>query len=118
MEDTPISQGRRHHSAALKADVVSACARPGASVAGVALAHGLNTNLVHRWRRQSEGRVRTQLLPKQISEFVSVPIRPAAESAPAGEIHIALRRGSLAVEVQWPLAGASACTQWLREILR
>ena len=118
MEDTPRSQHRRRHSAALKAEVTAAYACPGASVAGVALAHGLNTNLVHRWRRQSEGRGRAQLQPKQISEFVSVPIRPAVESPPTGEIRIALRRGSIAVEVQWPLSGADACAQWLHEILR
>jgi transposase-like protein len=44
---------RRTHSTALKAEVLAACAEPGASVAAVAMAHGLNTNLVHKWRRQA-----------------------------------------------------------------
>ena len=40
---------RRTHSAAFKAEVAAACAAPGVSVAGVALAHGLNANQVRRW---------------------------------------------------------------------
>ncbi len=41
---------RRRHSAELKAKVLAACDDPGASISGVALAHGLNTNLVRKWR--------------------------------------------------------------------
>jgi transposase len=41
---------RRRHSAELKAKVVAACDEPGASISGVALAHGLNANLVRKWR--------------------------------------------------------------------
>jgi len=39
---------RRRHSAELKAKVLAACNEPGASIAGVALAHGLNT--LRAWR--------------------------------------------------------------------
>ena len=39
----PSSQ-RRVHGAEFKAQVLAECQRPGASVAGVALAHGLNVN--------------------------------------------------------------------------
>jgi len=44
------SAPRRRHSAELKANVLAACNEPGASIAGVALAHGLNANLVRKWR--------------------------------------------------------------------
>lgn len=37
---------RRRHSAAFKAEVLAACAEPGASVAAVAMAFKLNDNLV------------------------------------------------------------------------
>jgi transposase len=40
---------RRVHGAELKAQVIAACREPGASVAAVALAHGLNANLVRKW---------------------------------------------------------------------
>ena len=41
---------RRRHSAELKGKVLAACNEPGASISGVALAHGLNANLVRTWR--------------------------------------------------------------------
>jgi transposase len=41
---------RRRHSAELKAKVLAECDMPGASIAAVALAHGLNANLVRQWR--------------------------------------------------------------------
>jgi len=44
--------GRRHrrqHSAEFKAKVVAACRKPGVSIAAVALANGLNANLLRRW---------------------------------------------------------------------
>jgi transposase len=37
---------RRTHSEAFRAQVLSECSQPGASVAAIALAHGLNANLV------------------------------------------------------------------------
>ena len=48
------SATRRRHSAEFKAEVLAACEQPDASVSAVALAlalaHGLNTNLVRKWR--------------------------------------------------------------------
>ena len=44
----PRSQ-RRVHSAEFKAQVLAECQAPGASVAAIALAHGLNVNLVRKW---------------------------------------------------------------------
>jgi transposase len=45
----PNPKQRRVHSAEFKAEVLAACRRPGASVAAVALSHGLNVNLVRKW---------------------------------------------------------------------
>jgi transposase len=45
---------RRPHSEALKARVLAECSQQGVSVAKVAQAHGLNANLVHKWRRAAE----------------------------------------------------------------
>lgn len=42
-----VPRKRRRFTAAFKARVVEACQQPGASVAGVALEHSLNANLVH-----------------------------------------------------------------------
>jgi transposase-like protein len=54
----PRHASRRRHPAELKDKVLAACEEPGASVAAVAQAHGLNANLVHKWRRgQDVGRL-------------------------------------------------------------
>jgi transposase-like protein len=45
----PAGRHRRHHGAEFKAKVVEECTRPGVSMAAVALAHGLNANLLRRW---------------------------------------------------------------------
>jgi transposase len=42
---------RKRHSAELNAQILAECAMPGASVARVAMAHGINANVVHRWRQ-------------------------------------------------------------------
>ncbi|WP_122284560.1 IS3 family transposase, partial [Pseudomonas syringae group genomosp. 3] len=42
---------RRSYSKPFKAQVIQECAQPGASIASVALSHGLNANLVHKWIR-------------------------------------------------------------------
>nr|WP_278362678.1 transposase [Stutzerimonas kunmingensis] len=50
-----MSRQRRTFPKAFKAQVIEECAQSGASVAGVALSHGLNANLVHKWiRKQRE----------------------------------------------------------------
>ena len=49
MQETKRSV-RRNHALELKKSVLGEC-RAGASVASVAMAHGLNANLVHKWRR-------------------------------------------------------------------
>jgi transposase len=49
MHSNPVP--RRRHGAELKAKVLAACIEPGASIAAVALSHGLNANLVRNWLR-------------------------------------------------------------------
>jgi len=39
---------RRSYSLPLKLEVVGQCQQPGASIAAIALAHGINANIVHR----------------------------------------------------------------------
>ncbi len=43
---------RRTHSEAFKQSLIEACGEPGASVAGVALANGINANQLRRWMRE------------------------------------------------------------------
>jgi transposase len=136
----PRSGPRRRHSDDLKAKVLAACDAPGASISGVALAHGLNTNLVRKWRSgrgaKTAGMAITPAAASKAPsllgttpEFVAIempaPPRAAARAAaqpataaPIGEalIQIELRRGPLHLNVRWPASAADNCTAWLREL--
>ena len=47
-----VKRTRRAYSATFKAEIVAASQQPGVSVAGVALANGLNANMLRRWIRE------------------------------------------------------------------
>ena len=134
---------RRVHSAEFKSQVLAECQQPGASVAAIALAHGLNVNLLRKWL-VGRGIRRTGLAaPRTVTrklagvdhtsasslQFIPVEIAPApvaatsiagaqeqAESPDAGEIHVELTRGTTQLRVRWPSAQAAACAAWLREL--
>ncbi|WP_447759642.1 transposase [Pseudomonas moraviensis] len=52
---------RRSYSKSFKVQIIQECAQPSASIASVALSHGSNANLVHKWiRLQSQTTVAKQ----------------------------------------------------------
>jgi transposase len=51
MDKRVTKDTRRRHSDALKLELVERSLRPGASVAALALEHGINANLLFNWRR-------------------------------------------------------------------
>jgi transposase len=106
---------RRRHDEALKRRVLEACTAPGASVAEIAMAHGLNANLVHKWRQQARGGERRAAA----ATFVPVAVTAAqVVSEPAQFVDVELQRGLVSVRVRWPMSAAASCAAWLREILR
>jgi transposase len=104
---------RRRHSAELKAQVLRECAQPGASVASVALSHGINANVVHKWRRVAH----PGAAPLPVASFVPVAL-PAAVAAASHDIRMELRRGATVMTITWPAAAAVDCAGWMRELLR
>ncbi len=115
-------QSHRRHSAQLKEQVLQACSEPGASVAVIARLHGLNANVVHRWRalqREMSKQAIEPALALPTPGFVAVAVQSeaAASCAPA-DIRIELRRGASAATVHWPVESAAACASWLSEWLR
>lgn len=104
---------RRRYGAELKALILAECAQPGASVARVALSHGINANVVHKWRRQTDSVQPTAGPPS----FVPLSLPPPS-CAPAPDIRIELRRGAASVAVTWPVAAATECAAWMRELLK
>ena len=104
---------RRRHSAELKQQIMAECARPGASVASVALSHGINANVVHKWRRLAHG----PSLDLPVPTFVPVAL-PAPSCAPAPDIRIELRRGATSVSLTWSVSATEHCAAWMRELLK
>lgn len=118
---------RRKHSAEFKAKVVAACRRPGVSVAAVALANGLNANLLRRWvvteeQAQPANAIDTVGAPAARLEVPTRSFIPLQLEAPVGKseqpISVELRRGAIVVKLAWPLSAAADCAAWLRELLR
>ena len=124
MQETKRS-ARRNHALELKKAVLDEC-RTGASVASVAMAHGLNANLVHKWRRLEQSKVvaaATPPIPAQtfIPMVITSPALPAPTppaSAEPRELRIELRRGAIVATVNWPMSATPECAAWLREVLR
>ncbi|HEV7441305.1 MAG TPA: transposase [Steroidobacteraceae bacterium] len=123
---TESKRRRQERSPELKAQVLAECERPGASVAQVALAHGVNANLVHGWRRIERDRrlAASQALeevkvisssPAEAASFVPVTVE---QTVSEGNIEIEVRRGALTMKATWPMAAATQCAAWAREILR
>jgi len=107
---------RRRYSTELKAQVMAQCDAPGASVAKVAMSHGINANVVHRWRQLArEGGTAVTLPPR---EFVPVSLTTAAPPSAESDIRIQLRRGATAMTINWPLSAAAECAGWLRDWLK
>ena len=115
MEQAKVRR-RRQHAVQLKERILAECVEPGASVAAVALAHGLNTNLVHKWRRKANGHAGAVVVPLG-ETFIPVALAPSTPTV-GGDIRLELRRGAMVVKVTWPRDAAAECAGWLREILR
>ena len=131
----PKSQ-RRVHGAEFKAQVLAECQQPGASVAAIALTHGLNVNLVRKWL-VGRGIKRAGLAaPRTVAPIAIAAVEPAAAAlqfipvglAPeaavtdqaaacaASDIHVELNRGGTRLCVRWPSTQADSCAAWLREL--
>jgi transposase len=117
----------------LKALVLQQCAAPGASVAKVAMSHGVNANIVHGWRRLARERDGTALSPPSptalpvetaasVPQFVPqfVPVSMAQTTSPPApvDIRIELNCGAAAMKITWPVVAAAECAAWMRELLR
>jgi transposase-like protein len=101
---------RRRFSKAFKAKIVADCQQPGASVAGVALANGLNANMVHRWRRAAKPKTVASPEP---TDFMPISVQERAPQADERAV-VVLEVGS--IKVHWPLSQIQHAIAWLRAL--
>jgi len=114
---------KRTHSEEFRSELVRACSEPGISVAGIALANGVNANLLRKWmhvRGVKAPSLRRPAEPGELAaptpEFLPVAIQPTEPNVP--EIRIEARRGNAVVKIEWPVSAAAECATWLRGWLK
>jgi transposase-like protein len=106
---------RRSYSKSFKAQVIQECVQPRASIASIALSHSLNANLVHKWIRV-HAQKSTALQPVFIP--LPMPMAEANSQATPSNICVEIQHSRGTVKVNWPTECTTACTTFLRELLR
>ena len=109
---------RRQYSSEFRADLIKAASQPGVSVAAVALANGMNANLLRRWIKMAQSR---ENLVTAMS--ASLPVEgfvPLSMPSPGSDrdVRIELSRGAMSIKVNWPISAAGVCALWVREVMR
>ena len=125
----PAPRRNRRHAPEFKARVIAACLQPGVSIAAVALANGLNANFLRSWVKAHRDQQRSDIAigvernpdsePAKRPAPSLVPVRVQTPSdAPSSTIEVEIRRQQTVVAIRWPASEATACGQWLRDLLR
>jgi len=119
-------KSRRRYGQQFKAMVLAQCEEPGMSVAQVAMSHGINDNVVHRWRQLARRQAATERakpslesapLPPSLG-FVPVALpAPGAPEAPT-EVRLDIKRGAVTVGIVWPEKALGDLAGFVRELLK
>lgn len=97
---------------------MAAASQAGMSMASVALARGINANLLRRWVREAELPQAVVTAQPAAAASTFVPVRMPEPVEQPAEIRIDVRRGATTITVSWPMAAAAECAGWMRELLR
>ncbi len=116
---------RRRYGSQFKAMVLAQCDEPGTSVAQVAMSHGINDNVVHRWRqlarrKEAAGRASSGEVPPVSHPAAFIPLALPAPGAPSAqtEIRLDIKRGTVTVGVAWPEKALGELAGFVRELLK
>ena len=96
-----MKRTRRQFTEEFRRQVVAETSVPGASVAGTALAHRINANIVHKWRHRILGKAKSPggeaLIPIALIPDRAISIASPGDSAETGviDIHLAGARLTL-----------------------
>ena len=110
---------RRRYTRAFKLQVLAEARQPGESVAGVAVRHGLNPNMVHKWRRSLEQADQSEFLrlpaPTTRTQTASTALRSAGKHDTI-RMEVPTPQGQLVVH--WPVRQLPDSIAWLRALTR
>jgi transposase len=127
-QNSPVKATKRRHTLAFKRKLVGLTNKPGASVAAIALEHGVNANLVFKWKREQLGRA-TAATPVRSAVLLPVTIDPlppmctvtpgvgsnATRAAPGGVIEIEFGGARVRIRGAVDQASVRCVLQTLRE---
>lgn len=74
-------KGRRNYDVAFKKQLAIAACAPGISVARLALEHGINANMLHKWRREYLAVADSGGNELRPTEFLAVSVGPSRQPA-------------------------------------
>jgi len=113
----PGRRVRRQHSTEFRAQVIEAASQPGVSVAAIALANGMNANLLRPWISMARGREMVMGAVTGTAPAVQGFV-PLSMSTPGSDrdVRIELSRGTMSIKVSWPVSAAGACALWVRAV--
>lgn len=116
MDSSHSIRRRRQHAPEFKRGLVRLC-QPGISVSAIALAYGVNTNLLRRWINQYSNGLpsRSVVAP---AKLVPVQLEMPADSLVSDAIEISIQKNSARVSIRWPGQQAQTCALWLADLLK
>lgn len=100
---------RNSYPKPFKSQVVQECLQPGASVASVALIHGINANVVRKWLPLYRDQPATTL-----PAFIALNTEP--QSRPTAAVIIELPLGQQTLTVKWPASDPEGCARFIRSL--
>lgn len=125
-----VRRTKRTYSADTKAELLAACRAPGASIAAVASAHGMNANVLHRWLKESSqsrapigsgagtGATAADIADQRVPSFIALPLLTKPAEPVEREIKVEVRKGGLVMTVSWPMSAASEFACWSACVLK
>ena len=118
-----ITRHRRRYSREFKERILAECLEPGNSFAAVAVRHGLNPNMVHKWRKAMKQPAQGEFLRLPAPGEPIPPSEPEPSSASGDanqndtiRMEVPTPRGQLVVH--WPVSQLTASVAWLRALTR
>lgn len=121
---------KRTYSSETKAELLAACNAPGASIAAVANANGMNANVLHRWLKESSksrppigrgagiGATSVDMADHSVPSFIALPLLTKPAEPVEREIKVEVRKGGLVMTVTWPMSAASDFACWSASVLK
>ena len=125
-----VRRTKRTYSADTKAELLAACSAPGASIAAVASANGMNANVLHRWLKESSqskqpvasgacvGATAVDIAGQCVQSFIALPPLTKPDVPVEREIKVEVRKGSLVMTVTWPMSAANDFACWSASVLK